>query len=506
MHLTTRAVKNVGAIWLNLLVHAVVGFFLSPLILHRLGDQLFSLWVLVFTLTGYYGLLDLGIRSATVRYVAKFASVNDQDGLAKFVNTSLAFYCGVGLLSLLLTGIGYFYLPILFKLPSADLLVARVLLLIAGTGMAFSFAFNVFMGILEGLERFASLGLTQVGFTLLRGALIVIALNHGGKLLAIGGITVGTNLLGYIVFMCLARRARPIQLSIKQVDRRVFRVMMAYGSFAFIILIAEKLRFQSDVTVIGALLSTSAIASFTIGTKLIEYSSYVVRSMAQIFTPMSSQLYTIGDLPQLQRTLVAGNRTCALITFPLCVILIVLGKPIIELWVGARYLSSYPILLILVIPRGLYLAQSASTKMLLGMGKHRWLALVLLMEGVMNLGLSIVLVRRFGLTGVALGTAIPLTITSLFFLPYHTSHHLRIGVGSFLRGAYLMPLAISLPLASVLLFLEREFPTHGYRALLSRLVCGGGVYCTALYIAAFNHVSNTVRSWTTMTIEPRQGS
>jgi O-antigen/teichoic acid export membrane protein len=132
MHVTTRVTKNVGAIWLNLFVHAAVGFFLAPFILHQLGDQLFSLWVLVFALTGYYGLLDLGIRSATVRYVAKFASVNDQDGLAKFVNTSLAFYCGIGLLSLLVTGIGYFYLPILFKLASADLLGARVLWLIAG--------------------------------------------------------------------------------------------------------------------------------------------------------------------------------------------------------------------------------------------------------------------------------------------------------------------------------------------------------------------------------------
>ena len=74
--------------------------------------------------------------------------------------------------------IGYFYLPILFKLPSTDLLGARVLLLIAGTGMAFSFPFNVFMGILEVLERFASLGLTQVCFTLLRGALMVISLNR----------------------------------------------------------------------------------------------------------------------------------------------------------------------------------------------------------------------------------------------------------------------------------------------------------------------------------------
>ena len=98
MNLKAQAAKNVGAIWLNLLVHGLVGLFLSPFILHRLGDELFSLWVLIFSLSGYCGLLDLGIRSAVVRYTAKVVQLEDREGLARIVSTSLGFYAGMAML------------------------------------------------------------------------------------------------------------------------------------------------------------------------------------------------------------------------------------------------------------------------------------------------------------------------------------------------------------------------------------------------------------------------
>jgi len=60
--------KNVGSSWFALGVNVLVGIFLSPYILHRLGDEAFGLWVLIFSITGYYGLFDLGIRSSIVRY------------------------------------------------------------------------------------------------------------------------------------------------------------------------------------------------------------------------------------------------------------------------------------------------------------------------------------------------------------------------------------------------------------------------------------------------------
>jgi O-antigen/teichoic acid export membrane protein len=117
MGLRVQAAKNVSATWLGLLVHVAVGFFLSPFILHKLGDNAFSLWVLVFSLTGYYGVLDLGIRSSIVRYVARFAATGDENNLAKFLSTSVAFYAIVSLLVLLLTGIGFFHLQSVFKIP-----------------------------------------------------------------------------------------------------------------------------------------------------------------------------------------------------------------------------------------------------------------------------------------------------------------------------------------------------------------------------------------------------
>jgi O-antigen/teichoic acid export membrane protein len=495
MSLKAQAVKNVSATWLGLVVHAVVGFFLSPFILHRLGDEAFSLWVLVFSLTGYYGLLDLGIRSSIVKYTAKFVATNDEHQLSTFLSTSVGFFTVVGFVVLLLTVTGFFYLHLLFRIPAGMLQSARVLFLLAGVSVALTFPLGVFAGVLEGLQKFSWLQLSQVGITLLRAVLIIVALTCGGGLLAIGTITVAMNLLAYLIFTGMALRVLPVRLSVRRVEGNAFRKMVSYGVFAFAILLAEKLRFQSDALVIGAFLSSTAITVFSIGSRLVEYSSYAVRSMSQIFTPMSSQFHAAGDLVRLQRTFTAGNRACAFIIVPLCVTLVILGKSIIEAWVGARYVASYSILVLLIVPRSICLAQSTSTRILLGMGRHRVLASVLLLEGGINLLLSLLLVRRFGIVGVALGTAIPMACTGLFFLPQHLCRELDMPLGTFLKRAYRFPLILGVPLAGVLLFARYEFPTHSYAGLLLQIACGGVVYCAALGWALFNGGIAGPRSW-----------
>jgi O-antigen/teichoic acid export membrane protein len=499
MSLKLQAAKNVSATWLSLAVHAVVGFFLSPFILHRLGDDAFSLWVLVFSLTGYYGLLDLGVRTSIVRYVAKFAATGDEEQLARFLTTSLAFYVVVGLVILLLTAVGFFYLSVLFHIPRNLLGIARVLFLLGGVGVALSFPLGVFAALLEGMQKFSWVQLSQIGITLLRGALIFIAVSYDGRLLAVGVITVVINLVSYLVLAWMAFRAFPLHFSLRQVDGRAFRKLLGYGSFAFLILVAEKLRFHSDPIVIGAFLSSTAITYFSIGARLVEYSTYAVRSMAQIFTPMSSQFAATGDFARLRQTLIAGNRACALIILPLTVILLILGKPIIAAWVGARYVSSYSVLAVLAVPRAIYLAQSTSTRILLGMGRHRMLAFVLLLEGGVNVILSTLLVRRFGIVGVAVGTAIPLTCTSLFFLPRHICRQLQIPIGAFLKQTYLLPLGLCIPMTALLAFLQHEFPVQSFSGLSLEVTCGGAIYCATFCLTLLALRPVNVSSWNALT-------
>jgi O-antigen/teichoic acid export membrane protein len=500
MSLRAQAVKNVSMIWLSLFVHVVVGFFLSPFILHKLGDDAFSLWVLIFSLTGYYGLLDLGIRSSVVRYVAKFAATQDEDRLRHFLSTSVAFYAVVSLAVLMLTAIGSFYLQSIFKIPPSLLASARLLFVLAGAEVALSFPLSVFAAVLEGLQKFSWIHLSQVGVTLLRGLLIVIVLAQGDGLVAVGAITVGMNLLGYLIFMGMAYRILPLRLSMTYVNRDSLTQMLSYGGFAFVILLAEKFRFESDPIVIGALLSSSAVTYFSIASKLVEYSTSAVRSMAVIFAPMSSQLHAAGDWARLRQTFVVGNRACALIIFPLCAILVILGRSIIEVWVGARYLSSYAVLVILVVPKAFYLAQSTSTRILLGIGRHRTLAAVLLLEGAVNLILTIFLLPHFGIIGAALGTAIPLMVTSLLFLPRHVCRELDMPLTTFLMHAYMLPLSLCVPLAGILLLMREEFPAHHYGSLILQIACGGVLYCAGLgWVLRWPKGSAGMKPWEALT-------
>ena len=476
-----QIIKNVGSSWFSLGINVLVGLFLSPFILHRLGDVQFGIWVLIFSLTGYYGIFDLGIRSSIVRYISKFTATQDTEEVAKLINTGLFSYICIGVMSMLITIVACAYVNTLFHIPRELLPTATWLLFMVGTSVALGFPLGVFGGVLEGLQRFYLLNLTNVISTLVRALLIVIFLARGYGLLTVAFITVVLPLLTSAVRVAIALYILPIPFSSRYIDRQTFREMANYSGLTFMIIVASRLRFKTDAMVIGTLLSSAAITFFSIGSRLVDYAGEVVTSLAQIFVPMSSQSDATGNTDRLRKIFIAGNRVCAFTIFPISALLVIMGKSIIEIWVGTRYVTqSYPVLLILIIPWTMLLAQAASGRILFGIGKHGTLAIVTLIEGVSNLVLSILLVRPYGIIGDALGTAIPLGCTALFFLPPHLCGLLGIPMRTFLWKTYFLPLVACSPFVAILLLMQRWFPAHNYSRLSIELLAGGLVYAICL--------------------------
>lgn len=483
--------KNVGSSWFALGVNIVVGVLLSPYILHRLGDDAFGLWVLIFSITGYYGLFDLGIRSSIVRYVATYSATGDRGELDRLISTALFTYSTIGAIAILVTLSGSYYVASIFRISPDFLHTARWLFLIVGSAVALGFPLGVAGGILEGLQRFYLLNFTSICSILLRALLIVIALRHGRGLLTVALITVCMPLVSGLVNATVVLRILPLRLHFKNVNRNSVRRIATYSSTTFIIIVAGRLRFKTDAMVIGKFIGAAAITYFTIGSRLVDYAGEVVSGLAQVFVPMSSQSDATGDLSGLRKIFVAGNRACALVIFPMAVILIILGKSVIEAWVGPRYVAtSYPVLLVLVVPSTLMWAQAASGRVLFGMAKHKPLAIVTLLEGSANLFLSILLVRRFGILGDAAGTAIPLACTTLFFLPRHLCRVLKLRMGIYLREAFLLPVMLCAPLAAALLLMRHWFVAHNYFQLAIQLLVGSAVYGVGLLWAIW-----TRRAW-----------
>jgi O-antigen/teichoic acid export membrane protein len=455
--------KNVSASWLSLGVNILVGIFLSPFILHRLGNLAYGAWVLAFSVTGYYGLFDLGVRSSLTRYVSTYTTTGDMEALRKLINTSLTAYTVIGGVAMVTTLVVSAYVGSLFRLPADFVPTARWLFLMVGGAVALGFPAGMAAGILEGMNRFYVTNLTNLVSTLLRAVLIVLALTHGYGLLTVAFITVTLPLLASAARTVMVLRLLPLRFGWEYVDRGAFREIARYSSVSLIIMIAYKLRFKTDEIVISTFLSVSAVTFFSNGDRLVDYTGEVVSSLAQIFLPMSGQSDAKGSRDQLRQIFIMGNRACALVVFPISATLIILGKSVITAWVGARYVTaSYPVMLTLLIPSTFFLAQSASPRILFGMARHKILAWITSMEGIANLSLSIVLIRHYGIIGDALGTAIPLSCTALFFYPRHLCRLLDVRVGTFLRQAYALPFMLCIPTVACLLWMRHWFFARNY--------------------------------------------
>jgi O-antigen/teichoic acid export membrane protein len=479
-------INNVGSSWFALGINVSVGVFLTPFILHRLGDVAYGIWVLIFSITGYYGLFDLGIRSSIVRYASKFTATDSKEELAKLINTSLFTYGGIGILSLLITMILFLYVDNIFKVPAELHATARWLLLMVGVSVACGFPLGVFGGFLDGLQRFDVNNWTSVASNLVRAGLIVAALDHRRGLLTIALITVVLPLITSLMRGVIAFRIHPVAFGLQYVDRATFRMMASYSGVTLIIMIAGRLKFKTDTIVIGTMLSAAAITYFNIAGRMVDYAGEIVIALAQNFLPMASRSEAKGSMDNLRKVFVTGNRLCAFTIFPVSAVLLILGKSIIEVWVGHKYIAtSYPVLVILIIPSTLMWAQSASGRVLFGISKHRTWAFVTLAEGISNLILSILLVHPYGIIGDAMGTAIPLTCSMVFFMPGHLCKQLGIRLGTYLREAFVLPVLVSAPLVLVLLLMRRWFVAHNYWELGIQLLVAGIVYASGLAWAYF---------------------
>src|SRR5262249_23095183 len=147
-----------------------------------------------------------------------------------------------------------------------------------------------------------------------------------------------------------------------------------------------------------------------------------------------------------------------LIALPVGAVFLVLGDVFISLWVGPGYSASATILTILTIALIAHFLEMGTHSFLLALGNHRIIARLTFIQAIINLGLSIILVRPFGLAGVALGTAIPMIFFSIIGLIVYFRAYLKFPLGDYIYRSVLPPFALQVPFVGLLLLIKTYIP------------------------------------------------
>lgn len=448
MHLRI-ILRNIFSTWVGYVATLLVGFLLAPFVVHHLGNTGYGVWTLVVSLTGYFGMLDVGLRQSVGRFVARYVALKDEDNVNRTINSALTMLATGGFAALLAAVLMNFCFGI-FKIEHQFESAARIALLIAGVNISLALPMSVFNAVLFALERFDVVtGVTVLG-ALTRTALVVIFLNMGYGVIALALVTLASSSAEYCASALCARSLYPpLKLGRRFVDWARCKELFGFGIFRFIWIVANQLIFYTDSVVIGIFLSAAAITYYTIAGSLINYGRNIVSLAADTFYPAATRLDAKNDLRGLQELQIFGTKISLLIGLPLCIGFLFLGKQFIILWMGKAYAVSAVYLMVLTIPQFTSMSQYISALILVGMARHRILAFVAMAEGLTNLVLSIILVRKIGLVGVAWGTVIPHAVSTAIILPTYTLRTLKMSWPDYIARAFVRPVICAAPIVGV---------------------------------------------------------
>ena len=459
--------KNVGSNWLLMLATMASAYFLLPFTLHHLGNDQYGTWLLLTCFTGYLGLLVLGVPMASVRYITRDASLRDYPAMNKTIATCAGMYLLIGLASLII-GLG---LMVVFErayaIPPGIQNAVRISYLIVVSTTSVSFFAQLPHGFMASYHDFVGRNMVQTGSILVRIVFTVTMLRIYPSLMVLAFVQlIPVVIESAIMWAIVSHRYPEVRLDLSLFDWKMMRTIFSFSIFVLILNIGIQLSFQTDSLVIGKWLDVGQIPFYAVANTIMVYAMQFVIGIAAVVMPMATRMHAQGQHTELRKLFFKWSKIALSLTLFGSLFLIVFGPELIRSWIGSSFEKPAGIVLQVLMFSGLVFlpVRGVALPILMGIGKPGKATVAFLASGVLNLILSVILVRPLGLLGVAIGTAIPNVLFGIVLLVI-CARELDFSILEYISRVVRLPLIGALPLAAALLWCDRSLHLRGFPGL-----------------------------------------
>ena len=411
--------KNIFSSWASLAIRVILVFLVNPYIIHTLGNDQYGVWILVISILNYVTILDLGMKQALVRFISKYLGREDYDSINSILSTAYFVYNIAGLAVVALTLLLSFFALDWLQIPDQFLFQGRMALIIMGINMALGFFWVTRGDSLGAFHRYDITYGLMILEDVLRTAAIIVLLKSGLGLIPFALAFFVFSQLKLMIGAGFQKKLFPgVTVCLKLANRGAAREIFQYGLISFLISVAWLFIANTDNVLIGYFLNTAAVTKYSIAAGFIVYLRAFIHAVSFPLRPMISHYEAVDKLGNILFIYTRGTKYFYFLTFLIGGITLVFADHLILLWMGPGYEESAMILKILVMPAAVFLPQAIAASVMYGVDKHRQLLYIIIVEGLLNLVLSIFLVKRYGLAGIAYGTIIPQILIYLFIVPF----------------------------------------------------------------------------------------
>jgi O-antigen/teichoic acid export membrane protein len=279
---------NASSRWFTITVELALGFLMLPFNTRYLGAEDYGLWMLAASIVVYFPVLNLGYAGAMDRFVAHYRAQRDAQAISEVASTLFFVFALTGAIGFGIVTLVSVYVGTLFSISTEQISAGRAVMLLVGFQFALGLPIAVFGSVVNGFQRTYLNSIVGAVVALAVALVNVVVLMSGGDLVQLVAATTATRVLGFIAYRRNAHRVFPLLRVRYALFRRArLRELTGFSVYVFMQTLSNRLNYASDPIVIGAFVSTGAVAIWTIAQRLSDMVLQITNQLNDVLFPVS---------------------------------------------------------------------------------------------------------------------------------------------------------------------------------------------------------------------------
>lgn len=392
--------------YVNIGVGNLIPLFYTPIMLRILGQNEYGLYKLSSVITGYLGLLSLGLGAAITRYLIKAKIDGGGEAEEQMFGLFLVIFRVIAAIAFVVGIVLIFNLHIWYSdsLCQEELSRMQILVFIMVCNTALSFSVSPYLSIVTAHEKFIFYQCMNIMNTCIVPLVNVIVLYMGYASIGLAVSSLAISVLIRFIYYMYVTHAIHITPRYKNLPISCLREIAIFSFWMFIANIVGMLYAATDTIMIGAVpfLGVAGVALYNVGIVFDQIIENVSVGISNLLAPKINKMVFVGESETTltEYAILIGRLQCYMASC-LLVGFVIFGHPLIHFYVGDEYQDSYWVMLMVSSPKIIALAQSACLSIIIAKNKHRFRSLVYLGVAIFNVIGTWLLLENWGVIGAA---------------------------------------------------------------------------------------------------------
>jgi len=416
-----------------------------PYLIGHVGVAAYGLVPIAGLMTQYASLVAQSISTSVNRYLTIAIQKNDLIESNKIYSTAFILYSCLGFLQLPILWVVVKNIENVIDVPSGLHEDAVALIFCSAIAFIVNLVSSVYSVTLYATNRLDIVRMLDIARYLLRiFGIVSFFLVLSPKLKYVGYVDLIASTIVFVLQYFIAKKSAPyLKVKIKYCDYKKVVDLLGMGGWLLVNNIGALLFLRTDIWICNRFVGVEASGHYA---AIMQWPA-LVRSggivISGLIAPMITIYYANSEFTNLLRLGKISVRVFSILLAIFIGVLCVNGPFLLRWWLGESFVYLAPLMFIMLSHLIINVGVMPLLNIQAAMNKVRFPALITLSAGIINIIVSIVLVKSFdlGIYGVALGGAIVLTLKNAIFTPVYVAKLLGAPLLTFIRPC-ILPLGV----------------------------------------------------------------